>query len=49
MINYIKTWLKGLSERTKENYLREFKTWLEFVDMKPEEQIKKRMQNHMKE
>jgi len=39
---YIEIWLKGLSERTKENYQREFPTWLDFIKMSPTEQIEKR-------
>lgn len=42
MEKYIETWLNGLSERTKKNYLREFPTWLEFIKMSPTEQIEKR-------
>lgn len=39
---YIETWLNGLSERTKKNYLREFPTWLGFIKMNSTEQIEKR-------
>jgi hypothetical protein len=42
MEKYIETWLNGLSERTKTNYLREFPTWLEFIKMSSTEQIEKR-------
>lgn len=42
MEKYIETWLNGLSERTKKNYLREFPTWLKFIKMSPTEQIEKR-------
>jgi hypothetical protein len=40
---YFKKWLIGLSPRTKENYSNEFPDWLNFIDMTPTEQIKKRM------
>jgi site-specific recombinase XerC len=40
---YVKRWLTGLAERSKTNYLREIHEWLDFVDMTPTEQIKKRM------
>lgn len=42
MEKYIEIWLNGLSERTKENYLREFPKWLEFIKMSPTQQIEKR-------
>jgi hypothetical protein len=43
--DYIQNWLTGLSERTKDNYLKDFKLWLKFIKLNPEEQIKKRMEN----
>jgi len=42
---YVQTWIKGLSDRTKENYLNEFKKWLDFCKMSPSEQIQKRVKN----
>jgi hypothetical protein len=42
---FVQSWIKGLSDRTKENYLNEFKKWLDFCKMSPTEQIKRRMQN----
>lgn len=42
---YIENWLSGLSERTKENYLREFPQWLEFIKLSPIEQIEKRLKD----
>lgn len=42
---YVSTWLKGLAERTKENYLRELPDWLEFIGMTPTEQIEKRLKD----
>jgi site-specific recombinase XerC len=44
-MDYIETWLKGLSERTKENYRKEFEKWLHFIDMTPNEQIQKRLKD----
>jgi integrase len=41
----VQRWLTGLAERTKKNYKEEFGLWLNFIDMTPTEQIKKRMQN----
>jgi integrase len=40
---YVKRWLTGLKERTAQNYKERFPHWLEFIDMTPEQQIKKRM------
>jgi hypothetical protein len=40
---YVKNWLTGLSERTKENYSKEFKKWLDFIKLDPTQQIKRRM------
>lgn len=42
MEKYIETWLNGLAERTKKNYLREFPAWLEYIKMSSTEQIEKR-------
>jgi len=42
---YVQTWIKGLADRTKENYLNEFRAWLDFIQMSSTEQIKRRMQN----
>jgi len=42
---YVENWLTGLSERTKENYLREFPKWENFVKMSPTEQIEKRLKD----
>jgi hypothetical protein len=42
---YIKKWLTGLSERTKQNYLREFPKWVSFVKLNPTEQINKRLKD----
>jgi len=42
---YVQTWIKGLSDRTKENYLNEFKRWLDFIQMSPIEQIQKRVKD----
>jgi site-specific recombinase XerD len=40
---FFKKWLVGLSERTKENYSKEFHNWYIFINMTPTEQIKRRM------
>jgi hypothetical protein len=40
---YVKQWLNGLSERTKENYLAEILKWNSFIAMTPEQQITKRI------
>lgn len=40
---YVQQWLTGLSDRTKSNYLIQFKAWNTFVCMTPTEQIKKRI------
>ena len=42
---FVQRWLNGLSAKTKFNYVKEFADWLNFIDMSPTEQIKKRMQN----
>jgi integrase len=42
---YIDNWLAGLADRTKENYLRTFPQWCEFVQMSPSEQIEKRLKD----
>jgi len=42
---FVQKWLIGLSPRTKENYLKEFKKWLDFIQMTPTQQIKKRIKD----
>jgi integrase len=42
---YVKEWLKGLSQRTRENYLPDFASWVEFIEMTPTEQIEKRLRD----
>lgn len=42
---YVQEWMKGLSDRTKENYLNEFQRWLDFIKLSPTEQIKKRVKD----
>jgi integrase len=42
---YVKEWLTGLSDRTKENYLRYLPDWNQFLGMTPTEQINKRMKD----
>jgi len=42
---FVQSWIKGLSDRTKENYLNEFKKWLDFIQMSPSEQIQKRVKD----
>lgn len=42
---YVKQWLMGLSERTKNNYLFQFRLWVNFVNLTPTEQIKKRIED----
>lgn len=42
---YVKLWLKGLSQRTKENYLADFADWLAFIGMTPTQQIEKRLKD----
>jgi site-specific recombinase XerD len=44
-MDYIETWLKGLSKRTKINYRKEFEKWLHFINMTPEQQIQKRLED----
>ena len=46
---YVKTWLTGLKARTAQNYKERFPHWLEFIDMTPEQQIKKRMHDVISE
>lgn len=45
MDKYVETWLKGLSSRTQENYLRENQRWLAFIKMTPTQQIEKRLKD----
>ncbi len=40
---YVIQWLTGLSDRTKNNYLIQFKLWNSYFAMTPTEQIKKRI------
>lgn len=42
---YVKKWLTGLSKNTANNYVRQFKAWLDFMKMSPTEQIEKRMRD----
>src|SRR3972149_5186383 len=49
MDKYVKSWLTGLSERTKVNYTKEIEKWFDFADMMPTEQIKKRMHDLISE
>jgi hypothetical protein len=42
---YVRNWLKGLSDRIEENYSKEFKRWLNFCKMSPSEQIQIRVKN----
>ena len=42
---FVQKWLVGLSERTKRNYLFGFKSWLDFINATPSEQIKQRIQD----
>lgn len=41
--SYVKQWISGLAPKTKDNYLRGFLLWNDFLGMTPTEQIKKRM------
>ena len=40
---YVVRWLTGLSEKTKEEYPKQFVDWLTFIGLTPTEQIQKRM------
>ena len=42
---YVESWLKGLSQRTRENYVADFASWLDFIKMTPTEQIEKRLKD----
>lgn len=42
---YVKRWLTGLSEKTKETYPTTIEDWFTFLGMTPTEAIKKRMEN----
>jgi hypothetical protein len=42
---FVKKWLTGLSERTKQNYLREFPKWQNFIKVSPQKQIEKRLKD----
>lgn len=45
MDKYVDSWLTGLSESTKKNYLKDWSKWLEFIGMTPTEQIEKRLKD----
>jgi integrase len=40
---YVKKWLVGVNEGTAKNYIKTFKTWLDFIKMSPTEQIELRL------
>jgi len=42
---YVIQWLTGLSDRTKNNYLIQFKLWNSYIAMTPTQQIKKRIED----
>lgn len=42
---YVKSWLVGLSERTKLNYLEGFADWYAFMGMTPTQMIEKRLRD----
>jgi hypothetical protein len=39
---YVKAWLVGLAEKTKDGYVKSFHEWLTFIEMTPKEQISMR-------
>jgi integrase len=45
MDKYVESWLTGLSESTKKNYLKDWSKWLDFIGMSPTQQIEKRLQD----
>jgi integrase len=45
MDKYVESWLTGLSESTKKNYLKDWSKWLDFIQMSPTEQIEKRLRD----
>jgi len=40
---HVKSWLNGLSERTRQDYSEQFAEWYSFVGMTPTEMIEKRL------
>jgi len=42
---YVQTWIEGLADLTKENYLNEFAQWLDFIKLSPAKQIQTRVKN----
>lgn len=42
---FVQTWLKGLSARTKQNYIERIPLWNAFIRMTPTEQIEKRLKD----
>jgi hypothetical protein len=42
---YIQSWLIGLKERTRQNYLEGFADWYEFIKMTPTQMIEKRLKD----
>ena len=42
---FVQRWLKGLSERTKQNYLERIPSWIEFIGISPTAQIEKRLKD----
>src|SRR4030067_332862 len=42
---FVQRWLKGLSERTKQNYIERIPYWNAFIRMTPTEQIEKRLKD----
>jgi integrase len=45
MDKYVESWLTGLSGSTKNNYLKDWSKWLDFIKMSPTEQIEKRLRD----
>jgi integrase len=45
MDKYVNSWLTGLAESTKKNYLKDFSKWLDFIGMTPTQQIEKRLKD----
>lgn len=43
--SYVLGWLEGLGERTQENCVRGFDSWMPFIKMTPTEQIEKRLRD----
>jgi len=40
---YVEKWLVGLADSTKNDYVKNFKEWLDFIEMTPTEQINRRI------